>query len=70
LKKNVIVITVSQKSQWHGHSVAIASKQVVTVPSVRLSAIRKSANGGIPKRALRVAKAAERKTNGAMILKI
>lgn len=45
-------------------------KQVVTVPSVRLSAIRKSANGGIPKRALRVAKAAERKTKGAMILKI
>ena len=43
---------------------------MVTVPSVRLSAIRKSANGGIPKRALRVAKAAERKTNGAMILKI
>jgi hypothetical protein len=40
------------------------------VPSVRLSAIRKSANGGIPKRALSVAKAAERKTNGAIILKI
>src|ERR1700679_3259613 len=47
----------------------VADKQVVA-PSVRLSAIRNSANGGIPKRALSVAKAAERKTKGATILKI
>jgi len=73
LKKNVIVITASQRGkkregedQRQGHSVA---RQVVA-PSVRLSAIRKSANGGIPKRALSVANAAERKTKGAMILKI
>jgi hypothetical protein len=39
-------------------------------PSVRLSAIKKSANGGIPKRAFSVATAAERKTKGATILKI
>jgi hypothetical protein len=39
-------------------------------PSVRLRAIRKSANGGIPKRALSVATAADKKTKGAMILKI
>ena len=47
----------------------VANKQVVA-PSVRLSAIRNNANGGIPKRALSVAKAAERKTKGAMTLKI
>jgi hypothetical protein len=47
----------------------VANKQVVA-PSVRLSAIRNNANGGIPKRALSVAKAAERKTKGATILKI
>ena len=45
-------------------------KQQVAAPSVRLSAIRNNANGGIPKRALSVAKAAERKTKGATILKI
>jgi hypothetical protein len=38
-------------------------------PSVRLSATKKSAKGGIPKRAFRVAKAAERKTKGDRILK-
>lgn len=47
----------------------VANKQMVA-PSVRLSAIRNSANGGIPKRALSVAKAADRKTKGATILKI
>lgn len=47
----------------------VANKQVVA-PSVRLSAIRNNANGGIPKRALSVAKAAERNTKGATILKI
>jgi hypothetical protein len=47
----------------------VANKQVVA-PSVRLSAIRNNANGGIPKRALSVAKAAERKTKGATIFKI
>jgi hypothetical protein len=72
LKKNVIVITVSQiKTKGVGETsgLLVANKQVV-VPSVRLSAIKNNANGGIPKRALRVAKAAERKTNGATILKI
>jgi len=39
-------------------------------PSVRQRATRKSAKGGIPKRAFSVAKAAERNTKGAMILKI
>jgi hypothetical protein len=47
----------------------VANKQAVA-PSVRLSAIRNNANGGIPKRALSVAKAAERKTKGETILKI
>jgi hypothetical protein len=47
----------------------VANKQVVA-PSVRLRAIKNKANGGIPKRALSVAKAAERKTKGATILKI
>ena len=41
----------------------------VGAPSVRLSATRKSAKGGIPKRPFRVAKAAERKTKGDKILK-
>ena len=50
-------------------SLLVANKQVVA-PSVRQSAIRNNANGGIPKRALSVAKAAERKTKGATILKI
>jgi hypothetical protein len=39
-------------------------------PSVRQRATRKSAKGGIPKRAFSVANAAERNTKGAMILKI
>ena len=39
-------------------------------PSVRQRATRKSAKGGIPKRAFSVAKAAERNTKGAIILKI
>ena len=50
-------------------STLVANKKTVA-PSVRLSAIKNNANGGIPKRALSVAKAAERKTKGAMILKI
>ena len=50
-------------------STLVVNKKVVA-PSVRLSAIKNNANGGIPKRALSVAKAAERKTKGAMILKI
>jgi len=44
-------------------------KKQIGAPSVRLSAIRKSAKGGIPKRAFRVAKAAERKTKGEKTLK-
>jgi hypothetical protein len=47
----------------------VENKQMAA-PSVRLSAIRNNANGGIPKRALSVAKAAERNTKGATILKI
>jgi hypothetical protein len=50
--------------------VRVVIRLQVVAPSVRLSAIRKSANGGIPKRALSVANAADRKTKGAMILKI
>jgi hypothetical protein len=75
LKKKVIVITVSQKKKKGGIGVGetscllVGNKQIIA-PSVRLSAIRNNANGGIPKRALSVAKAAERKTNGATILKI
>jgi len=72
LKKNVIVITASPPPKSMGLvrlSFWLQGNQVV-VPSVRLSAIRNSAKGGIPKRALSVAKAAARKTNGAIILKI
>ena len=45
------------------------TKKQVRAPSVRLSATRKSAKGGIPKRAFKVAKVAERNTKGDKILK-
>ena len=67
LKKNVIVITTCEGvNLLHRQS---ETKKQVGAPSVRPSATRKSANGGIPKRAFRVAKAAERKTKGERILK-
>lgn len=75
LKKNVIVITVCGEERINGvvsgtWVLDSLFERATRAPSVRQSATKKSAKGGMPNRAFSVANAAERNTKGATILNI